>query len=330
MDNLEVKNSIQELEEIKHQHEKSRNYEAALNVCQQICDLLIDAKGADDIETLEYHVQLAFCYSNAHKDKKAKDIMWNVYLRKCELFGENAPTTIKTQCAHLRLFNSDDDETLELDEKAYEKIGLIYDTDDIDVMCAMYYYAHFLDSFYGYSAITPYEQIRDWTLKFRGKGSQEHLDILSELADIYYEHEFYDEAIEIGKEYYEYSCSKYGMEGQVTLLVLENLAKVYFFNDKFGEALLRLTSLSEIYERNGENADKKVETYCNIAMCFYKNGDIKRARANIKKAYDLCVEFDIENRKLAESVKDLFTKIHDNTMHTLVLLRWQYVYGMLI
>lgn len=330
MDDLEVKNSIRELEEIKCQHEKSRNYEAALDVCQQICDLLIDTKGADDIETLEYHVQLAFCYSNVHKHNMAKSVMWNVYLRKCELFGENAPTTIKTQCAHLRLFNSNDDETLELDEKAYEKIGLIYDTDDIDVMCAMYYYAHFLDSFYGYSAITPYEQIRDWTLKFRGKGSQEHLDILSELADIYYEHEFYDKAIEIGKEYYEHSCSKYGSEGKLTLLILENLAKVYFFYDKFGEALLRLTMLSEIYERNGEKADKKVETYCNIAMCFYKKGDIKRARVNAKKAYDLCVDSDIENSQLVESAKDLFAKINDNTIHKCIFLRWQYIYGKLV
>ncbi|MBO5715963.1 MAG: tetratricopeptide repeat protein [Clostridia bacterium] len=341
MTNLELNNSIKEqhsnndsiiaeLEETKREHERNRDYEKAFAVCKQICDLLSDTKGPDDIETLNYMVKLSFCYAEANHKDKARALMSEVYRRKCELFGENAPTTVRTQCANLLLYDCDDENASDLESAAGEKIELIYNIDDIDVMHAMYNYAFFLESYYGQTVLTPYLDILNWVLKFKGKGSSEHLSILSELADIYYVAELYEEAIEVGEEYYSYSCSKYGAEDNHTLLVDENLAKVYFFNENYKEAMRRLEKLSEIYERNGVEARRIIGVYCNLAICNYRNNNVDQARQMIKKAYDLCRNSDAELGMLANDTLELHTKLNDAKKHTFVFLRWRDVYGMFI
>ena len=297
---------------------------------KQMSDYLFSTHGEDNIDALDYQVKLALCYKSKGRKDEAMSLMTEAYDRKCELLGENSPSTVRTLCANLKLYNtSDGDAFFDMIDEAGEKIDAIKDIDDENVVNALYNYASVLDDFYGHSAFSVYEEIRDWVQKFKGPGSDDYLHILSELGDIYYELELYDEAIETGEEFYSYACDNHGAEDKYTLAIYENLAKVYFFNENFDEAALRLKKLADVYERQEKEPKILAETYYNMALCYYCKKDFDNAINSVQKSCDLCALSGIENDKLTNYSRNLLFALKNKAGHMFMFTRWQNIWGIM-
>lgn len=327
------RSTLEELEQLKFKYAKELNREAVVDVCRRIYDHIADAEGPDSEAAFDAKVKLAFAHDKAwHKDK-AVEVMNEVHSRKCELFGETAPTTVKTLCARLMLFRVYDDEFENMLDEAYKKMDQIIDVDDNDVMIALYNLAAVMDGYFDNPSVSSYEAIRDWVVKFRGKESREYYAILSELADVYYSADFDEEALEVGEEYYIHCCESYGEESDDALYCYENIAKVHFVMGHHHEAIRHLERLLEVYGRKeGDSVSKLVELNHNMAICQYLAGDTDAARKFSEAAYLLCTNPDYESLLgyIVNDVKDLYTKLGDGGKHGILSLRWRYAWGAMI
>ncbi len=296
-------------------------------VYKRMCDYLSDTLGPDHTEVFDYQVKLAFCYDRIGESEKARSLMSSVYERKCELFGESSPSTIRTLCAKLQLYTNDEDVFDDMEAEARCKLDQIKDIDDVDVTRALNNYAGALGDLYGYSAFSVYEEIQEWIVKFRGEGSPEELSILSDLSDMYYELEFYEDAIKVGTRFYSYLKDEYGETDKYTLAVYENLAKVYLFNGDYDEAMRRLEKLVEIYSRYEEEPSKIAEIYYNMSICSYLRKDTDNAIKNAQKAYDLCVDSDSINDDFVNGVYSLLSKLQSGYKSGILFYRWREIWG---
>lgn len=292
---------------------------------------IVETHGVDSQEALNCQVKLALAYDKAGKRKEARSLMDQIYDRKCELFGEMSPSAVRTFCARLLLYNVENNEDSYVDmlNKAEEKLEQIKETDDNDVLNALYNYASALARFYDHSPAGVYEDILRWVEKFRGEGSGDHLHILSELSDVYYELEFYEEAIEVGNRLYSYLQAQYGDEDENTLAAYENLAKVYYFDEKYNEALHRLDRLVGIYIRSEKDAKKIVETYYNMAVCYGQKKDNESAIEKLQVAYDLCNRTDGINADLVNEVRSLLSALKNGGGHMFLVRRWNDLWGIM-
>ena len=323
--------TLSELKELENVCWRNHDYKALTSVTKQICDHLIAKLGPDDTEVSNYQVRLAFCYNKTNRKNEARVLMDDVYNRKCKLFGETSPSTIRTLCAKLQLYNVDDDGDVFFDMEATvrDKLNQIKDSDDIDVMHALYNYAAALGNFYGHSAVGVYEEILEWVVKFRCECSPEHFSILSELSDVYYELEFDEEAIELGEQYYRCSCKKHGEEDKYTLAIYENLAKLYFLSGNYDEALKRLDRLCGIYTRLDESPERIIVIYYNMAVCYGQKRENSEATAKLQAAYDLCIKSGTTDAELVSEVGNLLSALQKGVGHIFLIRRWHNLWGML-
>ena len=325
--------TLAELEQLKAECESTRNHEAKVGVCRQIYEYFSETEGPDSEAALEAKVKLAFAHQRAWQKALAVQTLDEVHARKCELFGDTAPTTVKTLCARLMLFDDYDDEFEAMLDEAYQKMDQIIEVDDNDVMLALYNLAATMDGYFDNPSVSTYEAIREWVVKFRGKESREYFAILSELADVYYSADFDDEALEVGEEYYAHCVESYGEESDDALYCYENIAKVYFVMGNHAEAVRRLERLLEVYgRREGDNVAKLVELNHNMAVCQYLTGDTDAARGFAAAAHLLCTNPDNESKlgHLTKDVEDLYTKLSDGGKHGVLSLRWRYAWGAMI
>ena len=321
-----------DLEAQKKAYEKERDHVNAREVCREICDYLSDTLGPDHPDTLDYRVKLAFSYQRCREREEARRMMDEIHKRKCELFGELSPAAVRTFCAKAQLYNVEDDEDVffDIEAEAHRQIGCILESDDIDVMYALYNYAYVMNEYYGHSALSVYEEIRDWTLKHRGAESHEYLSAVSELCDVYYELEFYDEAIEVGEEYYAHLLKKHGSDDEYVLMACENLAKVYFFNGDYSEAQRYLDTYVAVCERREGSEEKLLEAYYNMSLCAYLNKDTEAAKSCSEKMYELINTSINEENPLRNEALPLYQKIQSEKKSPFFFLRWHDVWGKLL
>lgn len=310
---------------------RERNNDELIGLYNKLIKYLTDTQGKDCVEALDYQVKLALCYDAKRERKVARSLMSEAYERKYELLGKNDPSTVRTLCAKLQLY-SDPDETATFLDMAIEAgagLDIVKDIDSPDVLNALYNYARAFDAFYGYSALYEYEAIREWVLKFRGKGSDDDLNILSELADIYYEHELYEEAIKLGEEFCSYVAASHGAEDDYTLAICENLAKVFFFTEDYTASLSRLENVAKHYEKQGRDAHEMAAIYYNMALCYHKNGDDDAAIKNLQHCHELCEESKDESTDLEKYVSSFMLALQNKGARLCLLLRWRNVWAMI-
>ena len=317
------------LESEKEAYEEEGNHDKAREVCREICDYLGDTLGQDHPDTLNYRVKLAFSYHRCMEREEARRMMDEIHKRKCELFGDLSPTAVRTFCAKAQLYNVEDDEDVffDIESEAHRQIGCILENDDIDVMHALYNYACVMNEYYGHSALSVYEEIRDWTLKHRGAESPEYLFAVSELCDVYYELEFYDEAIEVGEEHYAYLLKKHGADDEYVLMACESLAKVYFFNSDYSEAQRYLDTYVTAYEKRDGSEEKLIVAYYNISLCAYLNEDTDGAKRYAEKMHKLLNASIGEKKALHNEAMSLCQRIQNDEKCTLLFVRWNDLWG---
>jgi hypothetical protein len=259
--------------------------------------------------------------------------------KKCEcshnehsiINNENNPITVKALCERLRLFNTQnyDSGFFTMIEEARKRLDIAEDTDGNDVISALYSYASILDEYYGHPALGVYEEIREWVVKFKGAGSDDDISILSELSDIYYELELYEDAIKTGELLYLSVCSKRGEEDNCALAIHENLAKIFFLNDCYKDSMLRLKRLANVYECQKRDPDIIAEIYYNIAVCCYKNNDASLAKENLQLAKKLCDSSEKELSELNEYILSFLSALSGNAGSVFLLTRWRNVWAIM-
>lgn len=319
------------LEKLIKLYQFKGNSDVTIDLCNRLIEYLYATEGQDSKDALDYRVKVALCLDSKRKREEARTLLSDVYARKCELFGKGSPSAVRTFCAGLCLYFSSnyEDEFSDMLDKARQMLDEIKNIDDYDVMSALHNYADALSEFYGHSALGVYEEMREWVLKFRGAGSDDDLAILSDLCDVYYELEFYDEAIDAGKELYSFASDKYGEHDDYTLSVCENFAKVCYLNDNYDEALSRLDDLAKAYSDNDENRMKLIEFYYNAAVCYAKKTDNSAAKDKLSLAHGMCLKAGLENTDTGKEVKNLLCALNNGEAHVFLTTRWSNLWGII-
>ena len=302
----------------------------SVEAAEKDCLHIAREKGTNSKEALDARVRLAFAYSEGGKRKEALSLMDEVYERKCELFGKESPSAVRTFCARLLLSDINDEEGfIDKLKEASKQLDLIINIDDSDVPSALHSYAQACEKFYDTPSIDVYERICKWTEEFKGTGSKEHIFALGELADVYYYLELDEEAIEVGTRIYSYSKDTYGEENEYTVMVCENLAKLYYFCGETDESIKLLDLVLGVYESLGAQTVKKVEAYYNSALCAWRKKDTETADQKLTKAHELCLTDGLENTLLRQNVEKLLRALQSGTGSIFLTLRWSNLFGVM-
>ena len=148
-----------------------------------------------------------------------------------------------------------------------------------------------------------------------------------ELCDVYYELEFYDEAIEVGEEHYAYLLKKHGADDEYVLMACESLAKVYFFNSDYSEAHRYLDTYVTAYEKRDGSEEKLIVAYYNISLCAYLNEDTDGAKRYAQKMHKLLNASIGEKKALHNEAMSLCQRIQNDEKCTLIFIRWNDLWG---
>lgn len=302
-----------------------------VRVYERLCAYLADTLGDDAEDVLDCRISLAFAYDDARRNGDARRVVNDVYRRRCVLFGEESPVSVKTYCVMIGFYygpQGDEDRFYAMLKEARLKLDRLADVDDDDVVSALYHYAYALGLDYGYSAFEVYEEILARTARFKGEDSPAYSSVLGDLCDAYYELELFDDAIREGTRFHAYLEKQYGKGDKYTLAVYQNLARVYYLDGRYDEALERIEELIGIYQSYELEAERIIEAYYNAALCYRQKEDTATAIERLKAAHELCSLGEIKSTELTEEVSRYLNVLLGAVPHVLLTTQWNELWGL--
>ena len=325
------------IDELILQCMRQKDFQGMAKWTGRLCDYLKATKGPGNVETLDTQASLAFVYKKLNDIKRARALITRVYNRKVELFGELAPTTVKTLCEKCCLYNpakGDGNYFYDIITAAKGKLKLVKDIDDADVLKAYKNYANALEAYYDHPPFYVYEEMREWIVKFKGEGSADDISILTELSAIYFCLEFEDEALATEKLLLSYEIKNNGMGTSYAGALCERIAQLYFNKKRYKTAIRYLKKITDSLDHDAQNPMLIAEVYYNMAICYYMIKDRDEALKCVRKACDAFSSVEGFDEEITNNVRytlhNALDKLESGKKSGTLQTRWLFGWAQLI
>lgn len=267
--------------------------------------------GENDLKTLMFLNNLAMTHSYLGNYKKAREMLAEVFVVRCEILGEEHPATLlaMNNLAVMSGKLGNHQEALALKEEAYALYCKILGEEHHDTLQALNNLAVTCVSLGKYEKAIEYLGKAYLTgCRILGEENPDVLRSLNNLAIVYGKLGYYQKEIELGEELYTLGSKIFGEEHPDTLKFLNNLALSYRNVGDYTKSLEMQTKAYETFCRVlGEDHPESITYLRNLATAYTYLGDCEKALEIFSSVYASCCE------RLGEKHPDSILSLNDIT-----------------